>query len=62
MQHTGRGTNELENMAERLVVIAQKNIIDVDDLPPVMKPYEPEEILCSRYCPYRCWRLEQRCS
>ncbi len=40
---------ELENMVERLVVIAQKNIIDVDDLPPVMKkPYEPEEILVLR--------------
>jgi len=40
---------ELENMVERLVVIAQKNIIDVDDLPPVMKkPQEPEEILVLR--------------
>ena len=36
-------------MVERLVVIAQKNIIDVDELPPVMKkPYEPEEILVLR--------------
>ena len=34
-------------MVERLVVIAQKNIIDVDDLPPVMKnPMNPKKYLC----------------
>jgi PAS domain S-box-containing protein len=40
---------ELENMVERLVVIAQKDVIDVDDLPPVLKKsQEPETAVIIR--------------